>query len=500
MAAQNFRVNVTQPVPAVLVCRAEWWFKMSMTEIHALSRVAASLHVRDGLCHFCCRCGISGGFEVDCRSRILTSFQSPTRIAGVIPPLPTPACAHMKKLLCLLAAVITAGTGGVTFAAPPVVSNVRSSQIAGTKNVEILYDVSDADGDALTIGVQVSGDAGATYTIPATALSGNVGAGVLSGLNRRIVWNAGADWNGQFVGSAKVRVTASDGTTPAPPPGMVYIPAGVFQMGDNFNEVGVDALPVHNVTVSGFFMDRTEVTKELWQSVQSWSNANGYSMSVGNYFATGHPVQRINWYDAVKWCNARSEKEGRTPYYYTDAAQTLIYRSGQINLTNAMVKWTANGYRLPTEAEWEKAARGGNTGLRYPWGNTITGSQANYSGSGDPFESNSPPTTPVGYYNGAQTPAGVNMINGYGLYDMTGNILEWCWDWYGSTTYGDLNQQNDPHGPTTGGYRILRGGSWGDNVNDSRCAFRFYYPSDVYRNGSPSNISEMCGLRSVRGL
>ena len=133
----------------------------------------------------------------------------------------------LRFLALLLAAAVCA-----SHAAPPVVSNIRASQIAGTKNVEILYDVSDADGDALTIGVQVSGDAGATYTIPATALSGQVGAGVLSGVNRRIVWNAGADWNGQFVGSAKVRVTASDGTTPAPPPGMVYIPAGVFQMGD----------------------------------------------------------------------------------------------------------------------------------------------------------------------------------------------------------------------------------------------------------------------------
>ena len=143
----------------------------------------------------------------------------------------------MKALLLPLAAVALTLT---IRAAPPVVANVRASQIAGTKNVEILYDVSDADGDALTIGLSVSGDAGQTYTIPATAMSGNIGAGVVTGTNRRIVWNAGADWNGQLVTQAKVRVTAADATTPAPPPGMVYIPAGVFQMGDNFNE-GVPA-------------------------------------------------------------------------------------------------------------------------------------------------------------------------------------------------------------------------------------------------------------------
>ena len=164
----------------------------------------------------------------------------------------------MKAFLPLAAVLAFASAP----AAPPVVTNIRAAQLAGTKNVEILYDVSDADGDALSIGMQVSGDAGQTYTIPATALSGHIGAGVAPGVNRRIVWNAGADWNGQLVSSAKVRVTASDGTTPAPPPGMVSIPAGVFQMGDNFNEIGADTLP-HNVTLDAFFMDRFEVTEEL---------------------------------------------------------------------------------------------------------------------------------------------------------------------------------------------------------------------------------------------
>ena len=230
-------------------------------------------------------------------------------------------------------------------AAPPVVTNIRAAQLAGTKNVKILYDVSDAEGDALTIAVQVSGDAGVSYTLPATALSGNVGSGVSPGLNRRIVWNAGADWNGQLVSSAKVRVTASDGTTPAPPHGMVYIPAGVFQMGDNLD--GLTDAPVHNVTLDAFFMDRTEVAKELWQLVQVWSNAHGYGISGGSYYAAGHPVQSITWYDVVKWCNARSEKDGPTPCYYTDTAQTVIYKAGNVDVTNAMVKWTANGYRLP---------------------------------------------------------------------------------------------------------------------------------------------------------
>ena len=399
----------------------------------------------------------------------------------------------MKHILLSLLLATVCLVGRIA-AAPPVVSNIRASQIAGTKNVEILYDVSDADGDALTIGVQVSGDAGATYTIPATALSGQVGAGVLSGLNRRIVWNAGADWNGQFVGSAKVRVTASDGTTPAPPPGMVYIPPGVFQMGDNFNEGNTNELPVHNVTLNAFFMDRTEVAKELWQSVRAWSGSLGYGIIDGSYYAAGHPEQNMTWYDIVKWCNARSEKEGLTPCYYTDIAQTVVYKTGNTDITNAMVKWTANGYRLPTEAEWEKAARGGNTGLRYPWGNTITGSQANYSSSGDPFGGNSPATTPVGYYNGAQIPAGVDMANGYGLYDMAGNVSEWCWDWYDVAYYGNSGANTNPHGPTTGSSRVLRGGSWADATSNMRCAAR------NGSNGVPSSGYYYFGFRCVRGL
>ena len=393
----------------------------------------------------------------------------------------------MKTLLRLILFTLAAAR---LHAAAPVVTNVQASQIPGTKNIQITYNVSDADGDLQTIAVQVSGDAGLTYTIPATALSGHVGAGVAPGTGRTILWNAGVDWNGQYVPLAKVRITAHDGTTPPPPPGMVYIPAGVFQMGDNLDG-NTNALPLHNVTLDAFFMDRTEVAKEQWQAVQTWSVGNGYSISGGSFKAPGHPVQSTHWYEVVKWCNARSEKEGLTPCYYTDTAQTLVYRTGITDITNAMVKWNASGYRLPTEAEWEKAARGSALGQRYPWGDTVNGSQANYSGSGHPFNT-VPLTTPVGYYNGSQVPAGVDMANGYGLYDMAGNVWEWCWDWYGGTYYADPTANNNPHGPTTGSFRMLRGGSWGDVANSMHCAFRTFT--------QPGNSSSNFGFRCVRGL
>ncbi len=435
---------------------------------------------------------VTDAFSLDCLRILFLSLRAilvasrPKSHSGFHPA--------MNKPLSLLALLTLAFP---SWAAPPVVSNVTASQRAGTKLVDIYYTVSDADGDAQNIQVQVSADGGLTYTIPCVTLSGNVGAGVTPGTNRHIVWNAGTDWNGQFVPSTKVRVTANDGTTPPPPPGMVYIPAGTFQMGDNFNEIGTDTLPVHNVYVSGFFMDQTEVSKELWQAVLTWSTGHGYDVSQGAFAGAGHPVYGASWYSVAKWCNARSEKEGLTPVYYTDDSQTAVYRSGTVVIGNTKVKWSANGYRLPTEAEWEKAARGGSLGLRYPWGDSIDGSQANYSDSGDPFDENGRATTPCGYYNGAQTPAGVDMANNYGLYDMAGNVFEWCWDWHAGDFYGDPSANTDPHGPETGSHRIVRGGSYSSASSYLRIALR---SATLPTSSSGSSIPTYHGLRCARGL
>ena len=411
-------------------------------------------------------------------------------------------CFHPAVAVRMLVILAMMLRGSCVLAAAPVVSNVRASQRAGSKVVDIYYDLADPDSATVRVSLQISSDGGTTWVVPAQTLVGTgFGDLVKPGNGRWIKWDAGVDWNGQVSDKIRFRVIANDDPVPA---GMALIPAGNFAMGNSTDaaEGSSNELPVHTVYVSAFYVDRYLVTKQLWDDVRAWGLSNGYTdLPVGNGKAANHPVQAITWYAMVKWCNARSERDGLTPVYYTNDAQTVIYKTGSVDVTNAQVKWNANGYRLPTEAEWEKAARGGLSGQRFPWGATITHSQANYNSSSNYSYDVSPtrgyhPTFAVnGYpYTG---PVGYFAPNGYGLYDMAGNVQEWCWDWFGSTYYSsspssDPQGPPDPQDPPQGPYRVIRGGNWysAGGARGARVASRTsFWP----------NLSDFSfGCRSVR--
>ncbi|SPE51245.1 conserved exported hypothetical protein [Verrucomicrobia bacterium] len=431
---------------------------------------------------------------------------------------------QLAALALCLAAPFAARAG-----TPPVVTNVVVTAVSGSGAntiVTVSYDISDANFTNVNVFMLVSQDSGATWTVPATQFGAvyndygtNVGV-TTNPTTKSFVWFAGIDWDGNYTANCRVRVLANN-------VGLVLIPPGSYLRGnglaanDGVNPDGspgtlsydgdITDAPTNSVYVSTFYIDSTLVTGGKWNLVVGgYASSHGYAFdNVGSFTASSHPVQTINWLDAVKWCNARSEMEGITPVYYTDGGYGTVLKTGAAASTTPYWKPGANGYRLPTEAEWEKAARGGAAGHRFPWSNvdTINWSQANYtvvkylvSSFADclnvvPFDlqaCNCGCNTPFCYCSfGSDSAVGSFAPNGYNLYDMAGNVDQWCWDWYSPSYYA--SGQTDPQGPSTAqSNRVLRGGSWLDNADNARCANR--------NNNTPANTNNNIGFRCVRGV
>ncbi|MCL1911678.1 MAG: formylglycine-generating enzyme family protein [Leptospirales bacterium] len=250
---------------------------------------------------------------------------------------------------------------------------------------------------------------------------------------------------------------------------MVKINGGTFVMGSPVGEPDRSTNETeHSVTVSGFYMSKYQVTQGLYEDVMGYNPSYFKDSNLPSVLTSGDnlPVESVTWYDALEFCNKLSAREGLDEVY----AITVITRHDDGNITDATVDvdWSKNGYRLPTEAEWEYACRSGKT-TAFNWGtDTISSDQANFYAISNLYNGSL-----AGEYRATTTEVGIFSPNAWGLYDMHGNVWEWCWDWYG--TYPS-EPETDPTGPDSGVYRVIRGGSWCDNGRFLRSAFRHYVP------------------------
>jgi len=230
---------------------------------------------------------------------------------------------------------------------------------------------------------------------------------------------------------------------------MVYVEGGAFEMGSNYYSW---EQPIHTVSVNSFYMGTYEVTQDIYEEVMG-SNPS-------NWKGARLPVEKVNWYEAVAFANALSERDGLEAVYTIEG-------------TVVSADWSKVGYRLPTEAEWEFAARGGNQSQAYTYAGSNTAGDVAW------------------YYDnswGMTHEVGTKQANELGLYDMSGNVMEWCWDWSDDDYYSSSPAEN-PKGPSSGSYRVLRGGRWGHGAQYVRSANRIWdWPSSRYSG---------CGFRLV---
>ncbi len=407
---------------------------------------------------------------------------------------------NRNTMIALLWTLLLAG-----FAAAQTVSDVSFAQAQdGSGLVTVHYTLAEQDAN---ISLLLSLDGGVSFTaVPDQYLGGDFGEMLVGEHFASINLQA---WLGSvYHENAVVRVDAEAAALVS----MILVPAGSFVMGESDSDV---ATPEHTVTLTqDFYLDTHEVTNAEYLAAMQWafnqglvsvtsSSVQAYGVELLDLYATSfceigfntntqqfylvarsytsgfsgpgfaypggydpadHPVKEVSWYGAACYCDWRSLMEGLPAFY-----------QGNWNQSASHDPYTAQGYRLPTEAEWEYAAQW-NDERSYPWGN-------------EP-----PDCALLNYYNGSSycvgwtSPVGSYPPSGRGFYDLAGNVGEWCGDWYGNYS---SSAQSNPYGISSSSYRVIRGGSWNHAAEYVRCA---------YRDGhySPSRTSGHVGFRVCR--
>jgi formylglycine-generating enzyme required for sulfatase activity len=258
----------------------------------------------------------------------------------------------------------------------------------------------------------------------------------------------------------------------------VLVKGGTFQMGDVMGDKESTNETAHTVTLNDFYLARHALT---FTEYDAFCEATGREKPGDEGWGRGkRPVINVSWYDAVEYCNWRSEQEGRQPAYEVDKSRKDANNKDE----NDALKWvvffnsSANGYRLPTEAEWEYAAREGGKKVRFGNGRDVADpSEINFNASSEGKKAYSI----AGEYRQRTVPVDEFPANALGLKQMSGNVLEWCWDWYGAKFYTESNGAGNPRGASAGASRVLRGGSFVDASQYCRTANRYAYQPTARR-------------------
>ena len=370
----------------------------------------------------------------------------------------------------------------VAFAAnqPPVISNVRASQRTDTKLVDIYYDASDADGDLLKVRVEISDNDGVKYSVPAFSLTGDIGEGVATGTEKHIVWDAGTDWDGEYSDKMRVKVIAIDAKGF---PNMEWgdeVKPGGFLLGQDGGAEGSG--PSRHVNIAwSYWMSKYEITNRQYCEFLNAAYTTGIVTQQNSSVVASTVLMPVSYGCGVNTtlCNLGDERGLRWNVNNFEPVEGREDWPVCVTWYGAMAFCRFYGYDLPTEAEWEKAARGPDHDDQdehqlYPWGDEWSDAYANS------VENKYTPYLcfkSVGTYNGNQTPVGPDTINGYGLYDVIGNAAEWTRTLSDTTieTY-PTNESlvDDRNIPYASGSRVVKG------LKDGTYARKEYSPSRDY--------------------